>query len=130
MFGAGVLFSRDCQVRESPFWLLNHWDELFVSVRHLRQFGPNSIREKKEVEQTIAVLEAHGWLSPCKGRRSYSRRKSRQRRGPSTARERADEGRAKNGNAPRYSATAATIATETKIRSGCSGGSNCSGSPS
>jgi hypothetical protein len=38
-----------------------------TAVKQIQQFGPNALREKKEIEHIIALLEKHGWLVPVQG---------------------------------------------------------------
>ena len=65
-FGCLVPACSHRKLRKSEkvrLWLLNHWASPSSSSGISSSIGPNSIREKKEIEQAI-VLEAHGWLIP------------------------------------------------------------------
>ena len=50
-------------------WLVNHWTKPTVTVRDIRIYGPNSVRDGKIASSTAEILVEQGWLVPLKGRR-------------------------------------------------------------
>jgi hypothetical protein len=50
-------------------WLVNHWTKPTVTVREIRIYGPNLIRDGKAALSTAESLVEQGWLVPLKTRR-------------------------------------------------------------
>ena len=44
-------------------WLIDRWNEPYVTVRAIQQRGPTSLREKGRIERLLDVLEAHHWVA-------------------------------------------------------------------
>jgi hypothetical protein len=44
-------------------WLSEKWDQLYITVRAVQQFGPGSMREKARIERLLNVLADHNWLA-------------------------------------------------------------------
>ena len=45
---------------------LLRWPEDTVTVRDLRVYGPNSLRNRKDAISSAEILVANGWLKPVK----------------------------------------------------------------
>jgi hypothetical protein len=43
-------------------WLTGKWDQSYVAVRNIQQWGRGSMREKARIERLLNVLVDHGWL--------------------------------------------------------------------
>src|SRR5262249_27252401 len=54
-----------------PDWL-QHWSKPSVRVRHVRIFGPRSLRNQKSAINSAEILVQGGWLGPSKLRRRDS----------------------------------------------------------
>jgi hypothetical protein len=44
-------------------WLIEKWDQPYITVRDLQQKGPRASREKVQIERQLATLEAHNWVT-------------------------------------------------------------------
>jgi hypothetical protein len=47
-------------------WLVNHWTKPTITVREIRIYGPNLIRDGKAALSTAESLVERGWLVPLK----------------------------------------------------------------
>jgi len=45
---------------------LGRWPEDTVTVRDIRVYGPNSLRNRKDAISSAEILVANGWLKPIK----------------------------------------------------------------
>jgi hypothetical protein len=52
---------------------LPRWHKATISVRTVRLYGPNSLRNPKIASAAIEVLAGFGWLVPIEGRRHDSK---------------------------------------------------------
>jgi hypothetical protein len=52
---------------------LPRWPKATISVRDVRLYGPNSLREPKIALDAIEVLAGYGWLIPAEGRQHNSK---------------------------------------------------------
>ena len=50
-------------------WLVNHWTKPTITVREIRIYGPNAIRDGKTAVSTAEILVEQGWLIPLKAHR-------------------------------------------------------------
>jgi hypothetical protein len=56
---------RDAEILRR--WLMNHWQEPYITVRVIQRVGPGSMREKSRIERLLNVLEAHNWVARMPG---------------------------------------------------------------
>jgi hypothetical protein len=52
---------------------LPRWPKATISVRDVRLYGPNSLRDPKIAADAIEVLASYGWLAPVEGRQHNSK---------------------------------------------------------
>jgi hypothetical protein len=46
-------------------WLINYWDKPTVTLRDVSAYGPNCVRDPKDVLRLTEVLTRFGWLVPA-----------------------------------------------------------------
>jgi len=48
-------------------WLLESWQEPFISAPDVAQHGPSALRVTNYAKRLLAILQKHGWLVPMAG---------------------------------------------------------------
>jgi hypothetical protein len=50
-------------------WSINYWSQPTISMREIRAYGPNSIRDWKIARTLTEILVRQGWFTPLKTHR-------------------------------------------------------------
>jgi hypothetical protein len=50
-------------------WVINFWPKPVISLRDIRVYGPNCIRDRTEAMNLTKTLSECGWLEPLKAHR-------------------------------------------------------------
>ena len=47
-------------------WIVNYWPRPTITLRDIRAFGPNCIRDPADILSLTKTLTEYGWLTPTK----------------------------------------------------------------
>lgn len=67
LMGAAQLSPATREAETLRIWLIDRWDEPFISATDVVQRGPAAFRETAKAKRLLDVLVKHGWLRPAKG---------------------------------------------------------------
>lgn len=65
LFSRGHIPKQIVLAEKLKTWLLNQWEEPFISLPDIYQCGPSAIRDKNKAQKIVAILIEHGYLIPC-----------------------------------------------------------------
>src|SRR5262245_38702175 len=55
-------------------WIVNYWPKTTITLRDIRAYGPNSVRDPADILSLTKTLTECGWLTPVKAWRRDMKR--------------------------------------------------------